>query len=109
MSGLQLQALVVTWLIEVPVLCWSLRGLPLAKVVLVGLVASLLTHPVAWWAASLLSPHDYTRGVWTIEACVWLAEAFVILLALRVGVARSALASGGANLASFALGGWLLG
>lgn len=105
---MQLQALLLTWLIEVPLLCWLLRPSSRLYVIAAGLAASLVTHPVAWWAASLLSPHDYTRGLWTIEACVWITEALIFWVALPIPPKRALLASGLANGASFLVGGWLL-
>jgi hypothetical protein len=108
MSGAQSQALLLTWLMELPVLFGLLRGLPWRAVLLAGLGASLLTHPVAWWAASLLSPHDHTRGLLTIELCVWVVEALVLFAVLHVRPAHALRAAGIANLVSFAVGAWLL-
>lgn len=105
--GSQWQALAITWAVELPVLFAWLSAWPARRVLAAGLGASLATHPVAWWASSLLSPHDHTRGVWAIELCVWLAEALLLLLVLRVRAGRALAAAGTANLASFALGAWL--
>ena len=108
MSSVQSQALLLTWVIELPVLFGLLRVLPWRVVLLAGLGASLLTHPVAWWAASLLSPHDHARGLVTIELSVWLVEALVLFSVLRIRPARAMLAAGLANGLSFAIGAWLL-
>ncbi|MBP6646830.1 MAG: hypothetical protein KA207_13295 [Burkholderiaceae bacterium] len=102
-----LQALLLTWLVEVPLLIRLIPALPRSKVVLAGLAASLLTHPVAWWAASLLSPHDHTTGVWTIELAVVVTEALWLWVVLRTRALHSLRASAMANTASFVLG-WVL-
>ncbi len=108
MSGAQSQALFLTWLVELPVLFGLLPGLPWRVVLVAGLGASLLTHPMAWWAASLLSPHDHTRGLVTIELSVWVVEALFLCAVLRLRPARALLAAGLANGLSFAVGAWLL-
>jgi len=108
MSGAQSQALLLTWLVELPVLLGLLRGLSWRVVLVVGLGASLMTHPVAWWAASLLSPHDHTRGLVIIELTVWGVEALFLFAVLRLRPVRTLLAAGLANGLSFAVGAWLL-
>lgn len=108
MSVIQSQALLLTWLMELPVLLGLVRGLPWRTVLLAGLGASLLTHPVAWWAASLLSPHDHARGLVTIELGVWLFEALFLYAVLRLRPVRALLVTGLANGLSFAVGAWLL-
>ena len=100
-------ALLITWLVEVPLLVLLLPALPRAKVVMAGLAASLITHPVAWWAASLLSPHDHAAGVWVIELAVVMAEGLWLCAMLRTSLRQALSASAVANMASFALG-WVL-
>lgn len=100
-------ALLITWLVEVPVLVMLFRALPRATVVLAGVSASLITHPVAWWAASLLSPHDHAAGVWVIELAVVMAEGLWLCFVLRTQLRQTLSASAVANMASFALG-WAL-
>ncbi len=101
---LQHQALLLTWLVEVPLIVILHPALPRGKVVLAGLSASLLTHPMAWWAASLLSPHDHASGVLAIELSVMVAEALWLWVVLRTRVLHALRASAMANTVSFVLG-----
>lgn len=100
-------ALLITWLVEVPLLVMLFPALPRTRVFLVGLAASLITHPVVWWAASLLSPHDHAAGVWVIELAVVMAEGLWLCAVLRTRLRQALSASTVANMASFALG-WML-
>lgn len=80
------------------------RELPAKRVLLVAACASGLTHPVAWYVASILSPAEYPIGVWLIEAGVVLIEAAWYQLWLRVGATKSLLWSLIANASSFGFG-----
>lgn len=82
---------------------WARLSAPVA-VLLSGIAASCLTHPLAWHAASVLAADEYRRGLWLIEALVVLAEALVYSLLLRPGWRNALLWSALANGASFALG-----
>lgn len=97
----------LSWLVELPLLLALLWRRGVRRVCLFGLLATGLSHPVAWRAVSYLSPHDYTRGLWSIELGVVLLEGWVLRLGVT-GAWRLALgASAVANLASFTAG-WLL-
>ncbi|WP_416047099.1 hypothetical protein [Cupriavidus basilensis] len=103
----QWQAMVLSWLVELPLLLAFLWRWGVGRASLIGLLATGLSHPVAWRAVSYLSPHDYTQGLWSIELGVVLVEGWVLRLGVT-GTWRPALrASAVANLASFAVG-WLL-
>jgi hypothetical protein len=103
----QLQAYILTLACEVPVMLVLARGLSSMRVLVIAVTASSLTHPVAWHIASILSPDEYSAGIWIIEAGVVLAEALWYWLWLRPDFARSLRWSALANAASFGLG-WLL-
>ncbi|CAG2160394.1 hypothetical protein LMG26411_07456 [Cupriavidus numazuensis] len=97
----------LSWLVELPLLLAFLWRRGVGRVCLFGLLATGLSHPVAWRAVSYLSPHEYTQGLWTIELSVVLVEAWVLRLGVT-GSWRPALAvSAVANLGSF-MAGWLL-
>jgi hypothetical protein len=83
------------------------RDLPAKRLLVVAISASSLTHPVAWYIASILSPDEYSVGVWLIETGVVLSEAGWYQFWLRVGAGKSLLWSLMANASSFGFG-WLL-
>lgn len=66
-------ALLLTWLLELPI-AMSLaprRDLRLAVVVV---VASLLTHPWVWFIGTRLPPAHFWAGILVVEAVVGVAE-----------------------------------
>lgn len=92
---------------EIPVMLLLARSLPVMRVLVVSAGASCLTHPLAWYIASVLSPDEYVPGLWLIEAGVVLIEAVLYQLWLRSGFAKSLSWSLLANASSFGFG-WLL-
>jgi len=103
----QWYALGLTLVCELPVLLLLARAQPVMRVLVIAASASGLTHPVAWYAASVLSPDEYPIGIWLLESGVVLAEALWYQFWLRPGIARSLLWSLLANAISFGIG-WLL-
>lgn len=109
----QMEALALTLAIELPVLavCARLARWPLRRVLVVGALASCLTHPLAWWAAlsmpGTVPVSEFEIGLLAIEVLVTLAEALLFLVLLRVGWVRALGVSVLANGAS-ALAGWWL-
>ncbi len=109
----QMEALALTLAIELPVLavCARVARWPLRRVLVVGALASCLTHPLAWWAAlsmpGTVPVSEFETGLLAIEVLVTLVEAFLFALLLRVGWLRALGASVLANGAS-ALAGWWL-
>lgn len=69
-------------------------------------LANLLTHPLAWRLAELLSPADYRTGFWLIELGVWLVEMGIYWTVWRnrPGLLRAAVVSLLANLVSLLAG-----
>lgn len=104
-----LAALAMTLAVEAPLVTWAGRRWqrPWPRALLAGLLPSLLTHPLAWRAWERLGPQDYLQGVAIIEAAVWLVEALVLKLVLRLRWRQALLLSFAANAASFAAG-WII-
>lgn len=100
----QIAALGLTLACEVPLLVVLSRPRPVLRLLLVAGSASLLTHPLAWRMALLLSPQEYGIGLLVIEACVVAVEALWLQAWLRAGLATSFGWSLLANAASFLLG-----
>ncbi len=103
----QLQAMGLTVACEIPVMFWLARAQPHIRVLAIAATASCITHPVAWRIASILSPDEYSAGIWLIEAGVILVEAFWYWIWLRPSIAQSLRWSALANAASFGIG-WVL-
>ncbi len=103
----QWEALVLTLACEIPVVLLLARQQPVWKVLPVAAAASLITHPVAWHVASVLSPAEYRVGVWGIEGAVVLAEALWYRAWLSGVFLRALGWSLAANSVSFATG-WVL-
>ena len=103
----QHEAWLLSWVVELPLLVVMLYPYGVKRVVLAGMVATSLTHPVAWWAAGLLAPAEYLQGILIIELVVWAAESILLRFMLPapwiVAVACACLA----NMASMAVG-WLI-
>ncbi|MFN8636258.1 MAG: hypothetical protein U0893_20610 [Chloroflexota bacterium] len=106
---LYLSALLLTLAIEAPIVAYGLARwyrVRTALGIVLGLVASLVTHPVVWFVLPpLLVPwvgiFGYLLGA---EAFAWLVEAAVFWLALRRDWPGLLLVSLCANLASFTVG-----
>jgi hypothetical protein len=103
----QLHALGWTLVCEVPLLILLARPRPVVPVLLVTASASLITHPLAWRVATVLSPDEYPAGLLIIETCIAAAEGLWLHAWLRAGLIRSLGWSLMANAASFLLG-WMV-
>lgn len=103
----ELQALALTLALEVPVMLLLARRLPRARVLPVAAAASIITHPVAWHVASILSPAEYPVGVMAIEGGVVLTEALWYRLWLSRVFFQALAWSLAANAVSFGAG-WLV-
>lgn len=97
----QTTALALTWLIELGVAV-ALSGRRDARLIVVVVTASLLTHPVVWWVGQTAGPEAWWPRILFVEAVVAVAEGAFVRVAAReprglaVGVAM--------NVASFAIG-----
>jgi hypothetical protein len=101
-------ALMLTLAVELPVVIVLLRRASVVVVwpraVTVIVLASLVTHPLAWRVARALSPDEYTLGIAIIEAVVVAVEALWLRALLPIGLKTAALTSLIANAASFGVG-----
>lgn len=99
-------ALALTLAVEAPLVGWYGRrmGRTWRQVIAAGLLPSLVTHPIAWHAWSRLSPYDLVQGIAMIETAVWLVEALLLLIVLRLRWQQALLLSLAANVASMSLG-----
>jgi hypothetical protein len=80
------EALIWTYVLETPVVMaagWFLRR-EIRRAVLAALLASSLSHPLAWWVATSMSPEDSAWGWYAIEAAVCCAEAPVLGRIIRL-------------------------
>lgn len=100
----QLHALGITLACELPIMPLLARTQPVMRVLVIAASASIITHPIAWHIASVLSPDEYPTGLWIIEFCVILAEAAWYQFWLRNGLGKSLWWSLLANTLSFAAG-----
>ena len=106
------EALVLTLLVEMPVLAGCLRLVPtprsLGWALFVSALSSLLSHPLAWAAsrhlAWRLSADQALHGWLLIETAVVLFEAVALKLGLRWSWRASLLVSMSCNGASASLG-----
>lgn len=108
----QLQALLISLLLEVPLvvgiavgLRWSRGRGPVSRLLLVSLAATLVTHPLAWSSFHVLAPvSGYWPRVLLIEGAVALAEGFLYARFAGLGGRRGLLLGVLANAFSYATG-----
>ncbi|MEN9434556.1 MAG: hypothetical protein RLZZ422_2145 [Pseudomonadota bacterium] len=91
----QALAWLLTLLLEVPLVVFFANkwGISWQRAAIVGIVASSITHPLAWksfWAATVIWQTDHA-WLWLvcIESLVWLIEAGVYRIALPLDWGRS--------------------
>jgi hypothetical protein len=96
-----LSAFCFTQAVELPVYAWRLRGGSIRRRLLLGFVATSLTHPVVWFLLPLWLPGPYALQVALSEAFAVGAEAAYLRWA---GARRTLSAALLANLASAGLG-----
>jgi hypothetical protein len=101
-------ALMLTLAVELSAVIVLLRRASVVVVwpraVTVIVLASLVTHPLAWRVARALSPDEYTLGIAIIEAVVVAVEALWLRALLPIGLKTAAITSLIANAASFGVG-----
>ena len=99
----------LTLAIEAPLVALAGRLLrrPPWRLLVAGLAPSLLTHPLAWHAWTLLGPQDFDQGVLLIEALVCVAEAIMLRYLMPMPWWQAWLLSLAANVASVTTG-WCL-
>lgn len=76
----QTQALLWTWLLELPIIllaAWYWR-ISWRRALLAGMLASGVSHPVAWELALASSEQVYRWSWYAIEAGVWLLESWIL-------------------------------
>ena len=103
----EFEALILTLACEVPVMLLLARRLPVLRVLPVAVTASLITHPIAWHMASILSPAEYRAGMAWIEGGVVLIEAIWYRIWLSRIFLQALAWSLAANAFSFMVG-WLV-
>lgn len=91
----QAEALCWTWFLELPLVLMlgSHWRLPVGRLLLAGLLASGITHPLAWSHASSCSAGQWLCSWWGIECAVTGFEAGFYWRVLRLGWLRAALLS----------------
>ena len=82
----QSAALGLTLALEMPVVLLAARRLRVhwQWALLAGLLASGLTHPLAWWVSGQLGPRDYGLWILLLEILVCLVETVIFRLALQL-------------------------
>lgn len=107
----QSAALALTLAIELPVIALAARraqpAVPWWRVLVAGVAASSLTHPLAWWVRWRLDPDVALAGFFAIELAVIAFEALVLKIGLGWPWRGAAALSAAANTASAGLGGLL--
>jgi hypothetical protein len=103
-------ALVLTWLVELPVLSVTAFTLklqtPKSRLLLTGILASGLTLPYLWFVMPAFIPG--WAGMIIGEIVVWLVEMLLYRGILRCGWGQAALLSLATNLASYVIGKFVL-
>lgn len=107
----QFEAQTLTLFVEITA-CLALAaatGWPprLRRWALVAACASLVSHPVAWWA-SLNLPLPMWPRVWTIEGAVVVVEAVIYRLLATPRLTRALVMSLITNALSFGVGLWII-
>jgi hypothetical protein len=106
----QLTAYTITILIEFPIvllLVFSRHWLPtqvMGWVAIWGVLASSITHPIAWQINNLAQSIDYGFRVAILELLITLAEGVIYHYALRLRWSRAMVLSLAANVASYGVG-----
>ncbi len=103
-------ALAWTYVLETPVVMaagWRWRS-GLRRALAAAILASGVTHPVAWWVASNVPDESYVWGWFVIEAAVCCVEAPVLATVMRLPAGRALGLSVLANGLSAAAGWFLL-
>jgi hypothetical protein len=106
-------ALFITWLVEVPVLWFSVRtvlklnDVPVTRIIFTGILASALSLPYLWF---VLPPYIGTLYYLLIgELFVIAVESVILNRILRIQPGPSIALSAVMNAASFVVGWWVTG
>lgn len=96
-------ALLLTWLLELPVamVLAPRRDLRLALVVV---VASLLTHPCVWWIATHTAADVWWPTICVVEAVVGVVEGLFVAKMARMSVLEGLIVGIAMNGFSFGVG-----
>lgn len=113
-AGLFLHALILSLLIEAPLLFFCLRlvfgiaasELSLSRILLAGLAATSATLPLIWFVLPSLVTTPVHYDV-LAESFAVVAETFILNLILEVGLGRALIASLACNAVSFLAGRFL--
>lgn len=102
-------ALLLTLAVEAPLVTFALARWYRVRLVYgatLGILASLLTHPIVWFVLPglLLPSVGYAGYLIFAETFAWLAEALLLWICLRRDLPGMLLLSLAANLASFLVG-----
>lgn len=102
----QSEALLLTLIVEVPLVWWMSVRWPITTVrrVACAVVPSLATHYWAWHTKDNFGAHDYATGVLLIEMVVFAVEGFLLRLLGRGTMHAALRASLLANVASASIG-----
>lgn len=100
----QHEAWILSLAVELPLLAAMLYRCKWKRVLVAGALATTVTHPVAWWAAGMLSPAEYTQGVLVIEIVVWATESALIRAMLPIRWSAAVAYCLFANMASVVVG-----
>ena len=106
-------ALVITWLVEVPILWFSVRtvlkrnDVPVTRILFTGILATALTLPYLWFVLPVYigAPYFILIG----ELFVIAVESVVLNQILRIRPGLSIILSVVMNTASFVVGWWVTG
>ncbi len=99
-------AMAVTLAVEAPIVIgfasqWHINWL---RALLAGLMASSITHPIAWWFSRQLGPTDYVFWVLMLEIIVTGLEVVILKCVLKCRWQQAFTLSLVANLASALIG-----
>lgn len=105
----QLQALAWTLILEIPVLLLGARlmSVPLWRAAVTGVVASGVSHPIAWKLALISHPDTFLLSWAAIELAVTLFETVVLKTLIRLRWLQALALSLAANVFSAGAGWWL--
>lgn len=103
---LQWQALLFSWLIEIPIVLVILNQADVTHVrsIIAAILATGLTHPFAWSLAQGLPASDYTCNVFMIELAVICIEVVTLKILTRASWGAVLFAAVVANAGSYLLG-----
>jgi len=104
----QTEALLISYITEIPICLLIMRrlGVNFNKALFAGVIATSLTHPVAWSISRLLSENEYLINIIVIELFVIVFEMLIYKTLTKIKWMHSLIISLISNLAS-ALSGFI--